>query len=54
MKLNKQPKEIDFVIKSEPWSEKDLTDFRKLMQKLKQQNINKPKVKLVEKISVNR
>jgi hypothetical protein len=38
MKLKKEPKEIDFVIKSEPWSEKDLADFRLLMQQIKQKN----------------
>ena len=49
MKLKKEPKEIDFVIKSETWSDKDLADFRNLMQKLKQQNkkkqSNKPKLR---------
>jgi hypothetical protein len=38
MKLKKEPKEIDFVINSEPWSEKDLADFRLLMQQLKQKS----------------
>lgn len=42
MKLKKEPEEIDFVIKSETWSEKDLADFRILMQKLKQQNKKNP------------
>ena len=35
MKLAKEPKEIDFIIKSEPWNEKDLADFRLLMQEIK-------------------
>ena len=34
MKLEKEPKEIDFLIKSEPWTEKDLADFRKLMKEI--------------------
>lgn len=38
MKLAKEKKEIDFIIKSEPWSEKDLTDFRELMKKIKSRN----------------
>lgn len=38
MKLKKESKEVDLVIKSETWSEKDLADFRVLMQKIKQQN----------------
>jgi hypothetical protein len=38
MKLKKEPKEIDFLIRSEPWSEKDLADFRTLMNKLKQKS----------------
>ena len=52
MKLKKEPKNIDFVIKSETWSAKDLAYFRKLMNKLKQQNKKdfSRKPKLVEKI----
>lgn len=38
MKLAKEEKEIDFIIKSEPWSEKDLADFRELMQKIKRRS----------------
>ena len=38
MKLAKEPKDVDFLIKSEPWTEKDLADFRRLMQKIKQKN----------------
>jgi hypothetical protein len=41
MKLPKEPKEVDFVIKSEPWSEKDLADFRALMQEIKSKNKRK-------------
>lgn len=41
MKLHKEPKEIDFTIKSEPWSDKDLADFKVLIQKLKTSNKRK-------------
>jgi hypothetical protein len=54
MKLKKEPKEIDFVIKSEPWSEKDLADFRLLMQEIKQKSKKNSAKKstLPEKVSV--
>jgi len=45
MKLAKEKKEIDFIIKSEPWSEKDLADFREMMRKLKNRNKIKNQVK---------
>lgn len=38
MKLTKEPKEVDLLIKSEPWSEQDLVDFRALMEKIKSRN----------------
>jgi hypothetical protein len=41
MKLAKEPKEVDLIIKSEPWTEKDLADFRALMQKIKSKNKRK-------------
>ncbi|MGC2237827.1 MAG: hypothetical protein WA584_16815 [Pyrinomonadaceae bacterium] len=41
MKLEKEPKEIDFVIKSEPWSEKDAADFSILIQEIKSKNKRK-------------
>ena len=50
MKLKKEPKEIDFVIKSETWAEKDLADFRDLMQKLKKQNRKTQSQKSNEKV----
>lgn len=46
MKLAKEKKEIDFIIKSEPWSEKDLADFREEMQKIKRRNRMKKASKL--------
>lgn len=41
MGLAKEPKNIDFSTKSEPWTEKELTDFRKLMQDIKKKNRGK-------------
>lgn len=35
MGLIREPKEIDFSMKSEPWTEEELKDFRALMAKLK-------------------
>lgn len=35
MGLINEPKEVDFTVKSEPWTEKELADFRKLMKKQK-------------------
>ena len=38
MGLIKEPKNVDFSTQSEPWSEKELADFRKLMRKIKAKN----------------
>ena len=38
MGLIKEPKNIDFSTKSEPWTEQELADFRKIMQDLKSKN----------------
>ncbi len=35
MGLIREPKDIDFSTKSEPWTDKELSDFRKIMQKIK-------------------
>jgi hypothetical protein len=37
MGLIKEPKGVDLIVESEPWTEKDLADFRKLMKEKKQQ-----------------
>ena len=37
--------DVDFVIQSEPWTEKELAEFRALMQQLK----NKRRAKSVQK-----
>jgi len=33
MKLIREPKNIDFIIKSEPWTEEELIEFRIIMKK---------------------
>lgn len=38
MGLIKEPKNVDFTIQSEPWTEEELKDFRKLMNDLKAKN----------------
>jgi hypothetical protein len=38
MGLIKEPKNVDFSTKSEPWTEKELADFRKIMQDIKSKN----------------
>jgi hypothetical protein len=38
MGLIKEPKHIDLSTKSEPWTEKELADFREIMQKIKAKN----------------
>lgn len=38
MGLIKEPKNIDFSTKSEPWTENELADFRKLMLEIKAKN----------------
>ena len=41
MGLIKEPKNIDFTIKSEPWTKEELLDFRKIMKVLKAKTIKK-------------
>ena len=38
MGLIKEPKNVDLSTKSEPWTEKELVDFRKIMQDIKDKN----------------
>jgi hypothetical protein len=35
MGLIKEPKNVDFIIKSEPWSENELLEFRAIIKKKK-------------------
>lgn len=38
MGLIKEPKNVDLSTKSEPWTEQELVDFRKIMQDIKARN----------------
>jgi len=41
MGLIKEPKNVDFMVQSEPWTEEELKDFRKLMNEIKTKNAKK-------------
>ena len=41
MGLIKEPKNVDFTVQSEPWTEEELKDFRKLMNELKAKKANR-------------
>ncbi|MCX6256883.1 MAG: hypothetical protein NTW49_03150 [Bacteroidia bacterium] len=41
MGLIKEPKNVDFTVQSEPWTEEELKDFRKLMNELKAINLKR-------------
>ena len=43
MGLIKEPKHIDLSTRSEPWTEEELADFRKLMQEIKEKNKRRKK-----------
>ena len=38
MGLIREPKNVDFSNKSEPWTESELADFRKIMKAIKEKN----------------
>jgi hypothetical protein len=38
MGIIKEPREVDLSTKSEPWTEQELSDFRKIMQGVKSKN----------------
>ncbi len=38
MGLIKEPKNVDLSTKSEPWTEEELLDFRKIMKEIKVKN----------------
>jgi hypothetical protein len=50
MAIIKEPKGIDFVVKSQPWSEEELVEFRKLMAKQKAELGEKKRSKIKEKV----
>ncbi|MBA3673541.1 MAG: hypothetical protein H0W75_01050 [Chitinophagaceae bacterium] len=39
MGLIKESKNVDLSTKSEPWTEAELSDFRKIMQEIKAKNV---------------
>ena len=41
MGLIREPKNVDFTVQSKPWTEEELSDFRKLMNELKAKNTRK-------------
>lgn len=41
MGLIKEPKNVDFTVQSEPWTEEELKDFRKLMSELKAKTVKR-------------
>jgi hypothetical protein len=46
MGLIKEPKNVDLSTKSEPWTEKELVDFRKIMKDIKDKNAKRRERKL--------
>ena len=54
MGIIKEPKEVDMSTKSEPWTEKELTEFREVMQQIKGKNAKQKKRTLQLKSAENR
>ena len=48
MGLIREPKNVNFTVQSQPWTDQELRDFRKLMNEIKAKN-SKPKVKVLTK-----
>ena len=51
MGLIKEPIDIDFSTKSEPWTDEELIDFRKIMKDIKAKN-TKPNLRLRKKTKI--
>ena len=51
MAIIKEPKGVDFVVNSEPWTEEELKQFRKLMKKQKSDLGEKKRLKIEEKVN---
>jgi hypothetical protein len=55
MGLIREPKNVDFSMKSEPWTEEELADFSKLIKEYKEKNkkekhpVTSPKKKKITK-----
>jgi len=52
MGLIKEPKNVDFTVQSEPWTEEELKDFRKLMSEIKTKNSKRKVIASVQKKKV--
>jgi len=50
MAIVKEPKGVDFVVKSEPWSDEELKEFRKLMKKHESDLGEKKRSEIKEKV----
>ena len=48
MAIVKEPNGVDFVVKSEPWTDEELKEFRKLMKKQKSELVEKKRSKIKE------
>ena len=48
MAIVKEPKGVDFVVKSEPWTNKELKEFRKVMEKQKSELGEKKRSRIKE------
>jgi hypothetical protein len=48
MGLIRESKNANFTVQSQPWTDQELLDFRKLMNEIKAKN-SKPKVKVLTK-----
>ncbi|WP_234572490.1 hypothetical protein [Rhodohalobacter sp. 614A] len=48
MAIVKEPKGVDFVVKSELWTDEELKEFRKLMEKQKSDLGEKKRTKIKE------
>jgi hypothetical protein len=53
MGLIKEPKNVDFNVQSEPWTEEELKDFRKLMNEHKAKTTKRKAQSLTVKKKVN-
>jgi hypothetical protein len=52
MGLIREPKNVDFTIQSKPWTDEELSDFRKLMTELKSRGrMNEFSIKKKKKVN---
>lgn len=52
MGIIKEPRNVDFSNKSEPWTEQELADFRKIMKAIKEKNAKRKKETLGKRNSL--